>query len=167
MIKFISQAILTAIVFFIAIQFIDQVTSPQKEVKECVYRGEINENPYDTLNLKRATMYHPSTSQCDANPIQTADMSIIDIKALKRRLIRWVALSRDLIARWGGPFDYGDTITINSNTNPELNGQWVVRDCMNARYTKAIDFLIHPDHEITINHPSKNDIKILIPSWTN
>ena len=89
------------------------------------------------------TYYHTDASQSDDNPFITADQSEIDSLKLKRGELRWVALSRDLLKRWKGPINYGDTIYIH-HTDDELRGNWIVRDCMNARYKNQIDFLAHP-----------------------
>ena len=89
------------------------------------------------------TYYHTDASQCDGNPFITADQSEIDSLKLKRGELRWVALSRDLLKRWKGPINYGDTIYIH-HTDDELRGNWIVRDCMNAKYKNRIDFLTHP-----------------------
>jgi hypothetical protein len=97
----------------------------------------------DSLELSGiiGTYYNPVPEQCDNSPLITADGSKIDLDKLKNREIRWVALSRDLLKRWGGPLDHGDTITITHN-NPAINGKWVVHDCMNRRYKKRMDFLV-------------------------
>ena len=99
-------------------------------------------NP-DSLELSgiTGTYYNPVPEQCDASPLITADGSKIDLDKLKNREIRWVALSRDLLKRWGGPLDHGDTITI-THKNPAINGKWVVHDCMNRRFKKRMDFLV-------------------------
>lgn len=89
------------------------------------------------------TYYHTDESQCDDNPFITADQSEIDSVKLKRGELRWVALSRDLLKRWKGPINYGDTIYIH-HSNDELRGNWIVHDCMNAKYENRIDFLAHP-----------------------
>lgn len=89
------------------------------------------------------TYYHADESQCDDNPFITADQSEIDSVKLKRGELRWVALSRDLLKRWKGPINYGDTIYIH-HLDDELRGNWIVRDCMSAKYENRIDFLAHP-----------------------
>lgn len=89
----------------------------------------------------KGSHYNTDTAQCDSDPFNTADMSRIDPVELNNGNIRWVALSRDMLSRWGGPFNYGDTIYVHHN-KPELRGVWYVHDCMNARYTKRIDFLL-------------------------
>lgn len=81
------------------------------------------------------TYYEPKSSQCDERPFETADGSII------RSGVRWVALSRDLLKRWGGMFDYGDTVWVY-HPHKELRGWWVVRDTMNKRFRQRMDFLV-------------------------
>ena len=62
------------------------------------------------------TTYNPTRQQCDSTPNITADGT--KIKPWKATDYRYVALSRDLIARWGGPVNYGDYIVI------EGTGKW-------------------------------------------
>ena len=62
----------------------------------------------DTVHLERATTYQPTEAQCDSNPLTTADGSKINPDYYQK----WVALSRDLLSRWGGQFNYGDTLDI-------------------------------------------------------
>ena len=61
------------------------------------------------------TTYNPTREQCDSTPNITADGT--RIKPWKATEYRYVALSRDLISRWGGPFDYGDYIVIEAQVN--------------------------------------------------
>jgi hypothetical protein len=110
------------------------------------------------IQLDRATTYNPVSSQCDNNPLTTADGSLINLAKLKDQSLRWCALSRDFIARWGGLFDYGDTIQVASFTSPQINGKWVVRDCMNKRYSNSLDFLFDSDN----NKPKLGVCKDLI-----
>lgn len=110
----------------------------------------------DTIHLQRATTYQPTFAQCDSNPFGTADGSIINPDSLQR----WIALSRDLIKRWGGPFDYGDTIEFYSATKPHINGDWVLHDCMASKYKMSVDFLMSPEN----NYPKLGigtDVKII------
>lgn len=109
------------------------------------------------IPLQRATTYWCDTAQCDSNPYSTADGSIIDPLNPQK----WCALSRDLLHRWGGEFKYGDTIEVYSKEHPNLNGYWVVRDCMNAKYEMSIDFLMSPEK----NKPKLGvgtDVKIIM-----
>lgn len=98
-----------------------------------------------------ATVYSPCVAQCDSTPLITACNSKINIKKLRKKKIRWVALSRDLLTRWGGSIDYGDSIYVVSGSK---QGWWVVKDTMNKRYKNRIDFLTYNEkyfkEEITI-----------------
>lgn len=87
-----------------------------------------------------ATYYNPVEGQCDSDPLVTASNDKIDLTKLKKKKIRWIACSRDLLKRWGGELSYGDTVEVLSN-NKNLNGLWIVKDSMNKRYKKRIDFL--------------------------
>lgn len=88
----------------------------------------------------KGTYYQPTVNQCDRTPFQTADGSIIRKDLLRLNKIKWVALSRDMLKRWGGPFDYGDTL-YTFHHNKMVRGEWIVHDSMNARFRKRIDFL--------------------------
>jgi len=88
----------------------------------------------------KGTYYQPTVNQCDKTPFETADGSIIRKDMLKLNKIKWVALSRDMLKRWGGPFSYGDTLYVFHH-NKMVKGEWIVHDSMNARFRKRIDFL--------------------------
>lgn len=112
--------------------------------------------PPDSIPLTRATTYQPTIAQCDSDPLTTADGSKINPDSLQK----WVALSRDLLSRWGGPFEYGDTIEVYSAKHPNINGFWEVHDCMAPKYTMSIDFLLSPKD----NYPKlgvATDVKII------
>ena len=83
------------------------------------------------------TTYNPTVYQCDDTPNQTADGTII--KPWKATEYRYVALSRDLLARWGGPFDYGDYVVIEGTGR--WDGLYQVRDTMNPKWVKRVDIL--------------------------
>lgn len=83
-----------------------------------------------------ATMYHPTASQCDSDPNITAGLYRIPKNATEQK---WIAMSRDLISRWGGEFSYGDLVQIHGAGHKD--GIYKVVDTMNKRYTSRIDFL--------------------------
>ena len=127
------------------------------------------------IELDRATTYNAEVTQCDSDPLTTADGSRIDLNKLANGELRWCALSRDLIwdeyrqsihaEGFRGLFEFGDTITVYSKTCPQINGKWTIHDTMNKRYTRSIDFLIHPDN----NNPKLglcDDVKILKPNYS-
>lgn len=99
------------------------------------------------------TIYNAVEGQCDADPLVTADNSKINLTVLKTGSLRWVALSRDLLKRWGGPYNYGDTIHVY-HTDSRIRGKWVVHDTMNARFKKRMDFLVDVTHNRLFPHKS-------------
>ena len=125
------------------------------------------------IELDRATTYNAEVTQCDSDPLTTADGSRIDLDKLAEGRLRWCALSRDLIwdeerqklhgydtTVFRGFFRFGDTIVVESISSPQINGKWVVRDCMASRYKRSIDFLFDPKN----NNPKLGvcpDVKIM------
>ena len=83
------------------------------------------------------TTYNPTRQQCDSTPNITADGTKINPKRATQ--YRYVALSRDLLSRWGGPFDYGDYIVIEGTG--KWDGVYQVRDTMNPKWVKRVDIL--------------------------
>ena len=88
-------------------------------------------------------MYQPTHYQTDSDPDVTADGTKIRIS--KASEYKFVALSRNLLKRWGGPFDYGDYIIIENAG--DHSGIWQVRDTMAPRWTKRVDFLMSINHK--------------------
>ena len=83
------------------------------------------------------TTYNPTIHQCDDTPNITADGT--RIKTWRATEYRYVALSRDLLSRWGGPFNYGDYIVIEGAG--DRDGVYQVRDTMNPKWTNRVDIL--------------------------
>jgi len=98
--------------------------------------------------LETLTIYHPVESQCDADPLITANNSRIDLDKLSRNEIRWMALSRNMLKRWKGEFNYGDTVVLDAG-DPSIDGLWVVNDNMNKRFKDRGDLLFHRDTRAT------------------
>ena len=94
----------------------------------------LNVEQYDVT----ATIYHAVRGQTDRTPHITADGTRIDTRNAGK--YRYVALSRNLLARWGGPFEYGDYIIVEG-CNGKYDGIWQVKDTMNERFHNRIDFL--------------------------
>ena len=84
-----------------------------------------------------ATMYNAVEAQCDSDPLITAGMYKINPRKASQH--KWVALSRDLLKRWGGRFTYGDVIRIENAG--DKSGVYTVVDTMNARFKNKIDIL--------------------------
>lgn len=90
------------------------------------------------LSIKvTATMYNAVEAQCDADPLITAGMYKINPKKASKH--KWVALSRDLLKRWGGNFNYGEQIHISGAGNKD--GIYTIVDTMNPRFSNRIDIL--------------------------
>ena len=85
------------------------------------------------------TMYRPNVRETDNTPNITADGTRIRIS--KASDYKYVALSRNLLKRWGGPFDYGDFILIKGTTEGHKDGVYNVRDTMNPKYVNYVDIL--------------------------
>ncbi|MGI4739233.1 MAG: hypothetical protein ACRYG7_29050 [Janthinobacterium lividum] len=101
-----------------------------------------------------ATVYQAVAGQTDDEPFVTADNS--RIKPHYTSKMRWIALSNDLLARWGGKFQYGDKVRVKG-ISPQLDGVYTVHDTMNKRHRHCIDILTHPREKIDIFTP---DVKI-------
>ena len=87
------------------------------------------------------TTYNPTIHQCDDTPHITADGT--HFKTWIASSYRYVALSRDLLSRWGGPFEYGDYIIIEGTQ--DRDGVYQVRDTMNPKWTNRVDILTTND----------------------
>jgi len=98
-----------------------------------------NHSAWGTLEFDvTVTMYNPLVDQTDSTPNQTADGTIIDPKRASE--YRYIALSRDLIARWGGPFEYGDYVMIKGTEG--YDGVYQVRDTMASKFINRVDILL-------------------------
>ena len=105
------------------------------------------------------TMYQPVYPQTDKTPDITADGTRFIIH--KASEYKFVALSRNLLKRWGGPFDYGDFILIKGTEHKD--GLYQVRDTMNKKWVNVVDIL-----ESTHVQPYKYDNVHIYPmNWTN
>lgn len=105
-------------------------------------KNRVEETPKNISNKRikkhdivTVTFYNPEKRQCDSNPLITADNSEICLKKLKRRKIKWIAVSRDLLSK----YSFGDTVRVSGD--PDIAGIYEVHDTMNKRYTKRIDIL--------------------------
>ena len=102
---------------------------------------KVHQNSQDTWGVLEfdvtVTMYNPAVSQTDSTPNETADGTIINPNIASE--YRYVALSRDLIARWGGPFNYGDYVMLRGTDG--YDGIYQVRDTMASKFINRVDIL--------------------------
>ena len=86
------------------------------------------------------TMYHPTRNQTDSTPNNLADGTRIRIH--KASEYKYIAVSRNLLSRWGGWLDYGDFVVLKGTDGKD--GVYQVKDTMNARFINRIDILESP-----------------------
>ncbi|AMJ65451.1 hypothetical protein [Hymenobacter sp. PAMC 26628] len=98
-----------------------------------------------------ATAYSAVPGQTDDEPFVTADNSTIPAGYSSR--IRWLALSHDLLERWGGPFAYGDTVRV-AGLSTALDGVYTIHDTMNRRHRHCLDVLASPHERFDVFQPS-------------
>lgn len=104
-----------------------------------------------TITHVTLTCYQPVRSQCNEEPLVTADGSRINLHHLKANKLRWCAVSRDLLYLF--PKDRPKRVLI------EGYGIYFVKDVMNKRHRHRIDILIHPKDTKRI---SINNVKVKI-----
>lgn len=85
----------------------------------------------------KATTYYPVPEQTDDTPLITASGHKIDPGNASNH--RWVAVSRDLHSRWGGPLSFGEKIYITGVG--KYDGVYTVMDTMNRRWSNRVDIL--------------------------
>lgn len=85
----------------------------------------------------RLTHYHPVPRECDKNPRVTSDGSVIDMRKLKAKKLKWCAVSRDLLCLFKK--DKPKRIWI------EGHGIFEVRDVTHRRLKHTVDILQHPE----------------------
>ena len=105
------------------------------------------------------TMYQPTLYQTDDTPNITADGTKIRIKRASE--YKFVALSRNLLKRWGGGFDYGDFIYIKGTKDKD--GVYQVRDTMNPKFVNYVDIL----ESVTVKPYKYENVHIYKMNWTD
>jgi 3D (Asp-Asp-Asp) domain-containing protein len=95
-------------------------------------------NKYETEGMHvTVTMYQPVQRQTDSTPNILADGTRIRTQDASN--YKFIAVSRNLLKRWGGWLDYGDFILLRGTDGKD--GVYQVRDTMNKRYVNRIDIL--------------------------
>ena len=124
------------------------ITGLWAKIRDLEFENIVLSTELEKIEIRRAssefivtgTMYSPTRAQCDATPNITADGTKINPKHASN--YRYVALSRDLLERWGGPFEYGEYIAVEGTRRGQHDGVWQVRDTMNPKWLKRVDFLM-------------------------
>ena len=86
------------------------------------------------------TMYQPLRYQTDSTPNILADGT--RIRTHQASNYKFIAVSRNLLKRFGGWLDYGDFVLLKGT--PAKDGVYQVRDTMNPRFVNRIDILESP-----------------------
>ena len=95
-------------------------------------------NEYETEGMHvTVTMYQPLRYQTDSTPNILADGTRIRVH--KASDYKFIAVSRNLLKRFGGWLDYGDFVLLKGTHNKD--GVYQVRDIMNKRFVNRIDIL--------------------------
>ena len=95
-------------------------------------------NEYETEGIHvTVTMYQPVARQTDSTPNILADGTRIRTQDASN--YKFIAVSRNLLKRWGGWLDYGDFILLKGTDGKD--GVYQVRDTMNSRWVNRIDIL--------------------------
>lgn len=150
-INVISFICLCIIVLIINLQLQNRINKLSNNQVKILNELQTKINFNDTITLNKvfgltfysnvvATMYHPVPEQTDDTPNVTADGTVIDVDTASD--YKYIAVSRDLHKRWGGDFDFNDIVYVNSES---LKGFFIIKDIMNARFEKRIDFLHTPN----------------------
>ena len=146
-----NQYFLTFITFFT--MFNGYIWVNQFERYKDIYKKQIEFLQDENLQLKQevagtklegldvtVTMYHPIRQQTDSTPNILADGTQIKIHQASE--YKYIAVSRNLLKRWGGWLDYGDFIVLTGTYDKD--GVYQVRDTMNKRFVNRIDILESP-----------------------
>ena len=95
-------------------------------------------NEYETEGMHvTVTMYQPLRYQTDSTPNILADGTRIRTREASN--YKFIAVSRNLLKRWGGWLDYGDFVLLKGTDHKD--GIYQVRDTMNKRWVNRIDIL--------------------------
>jgi len=146
-----NQYFLTFITFFT--MFNGYIWVNQFERYKDIYKKQIEFLQDENLQLKQevagtklegldvtVTMYHPIRQQTDSTPNILADGTQIKIHQASE--YKYIAVSRNLLKRWGGWLDYGDFLVLTGTDGKD--GVYQVKDTMNARFVNRVDILESP-----------------------
>ena len=126
---------------FVSTKLLKNQTTPFKYLvdENIELRQKLDEYEAEGLNVT-VTMYQPVRWQTDSTPNILADGTRIKTKQASN--YKFIAVSRNLLKRWGGWLDYGDFILLKGTDKKD--GVYQVRDTMNPRYVNWVDILESP-----------------------
>ncbi len=127
-------------------------------------REQVAEIKLEGMNVT-VTMYHPTRYQTDSTPNILADGTRITVHRASE--YKYIAVSRNLLKRWGGWLDYGDFVVLKGTDGKD--GVYQVKDTMNKRFVNRIDILETPgtkpykfeNAKITKTHVDETDFEYI------
>lgn len=102
----------------------------------------LKEKEYDVVFTLRGTTYQPVVSQCDSDPLTTANMTKVDLKRLKNGTQKLCAFSYDVKYKY--KLRFGDKFDLYTSKGEYL-GRYTFCDHMNRRIKNTCDIMISPD----------------------
>jgi len=102
-------------------------------------KEQLNEYETEGMNVT-VTMYQPLRYQTDSTPNILADGT--RIRTQEASNYKFIAVSRNLLKRYGGWLEYGDFVLLRNTDGKD--GVYQVRDTMNKRFVNRIDILESP-----------------------
>ena len=101
-----------------------------------ILRSDLAKYETEGMNVT-VTMYQPVSYQTDSTPNILADGTRIRTQSASD--YKFIAVSRNLLKRWGGWLDYGDFVLLQGTDSKD--GVYQVRDTMHPRWVNRIDIL--------------------------
>lgn len=144
--KYISMSVLTIALMtyangIISTKFLSDKNIIIQSLKDKISRLTTELEKYEMEGVPvTVTMYHPVSYQTDSTPDILADGT--RIRTQEASNYKFIAVSRNLLKRWGGWLDYGDFILLKGTDGKD--GVYQVRDTMNPRWVNRIDILESP-----------------------
>ena len=114
--------------------YVDEIFKLEEKITEL--ETELSEYKSGGMNVT-VTMYQPVRYQTDSTPNILADGTRIRTQDASN--YKFIAVSRNLLKRWGGWLDFGDFVLLRNTTDKD--GIYQVRDTMNKRFVNRIDIL--------------------------
>ena len=96
---------------------------------------------HDLVITLRGTTYQPVPSQCNSDPLHTANMTRVNLKELKNGSQKLCAFSYDLVKQY--QLKFGDQFDVYTSKGKYL-GRYTFCDRMNRRIKNTCDLMIHP-----------------------
>ena len=114
--------------------YVDEIFKLEGKITEL--ETELSKYKSGGMNVT-VTMYQPVRYQTDSTPNILADGTRIRTQDASN--YKFIAVSRNLLKRWGGWLDYGDFVLLRGTDHKD--GVYQVRDTMHKRWVNRVDIL--------------------------